>query len=176
MADENYTPETSVPVVQDREQAGEPSSAATRAEIEMTRARMSETIDEIEDALLRKKESIQNRMDVTAPVRDNPVPAAAAALGAGLLLGLITGGPDEEETRWREYDERLRLAEQRADTWEARAHQLLRVAQRQEARLEAMEDYGEWEMVEERPFLERISDGASALFGGAVRDVLARRR
>jgi len=68
-----------------------------RAEIAQTRARMSETIDEIEDALLRRKERIQNRMDLLAPVRERPLQAAAVALGAGLLLGLLTGGGDDEE-------------------------------------------------------------------------------
>ena len=176
MADETYTPGTAVPAAHDREPLGEASPAATRAEIEMTRARMSDTIDEIEDALLRKKERIQSRMDVTAPVRENPVPAAAAALGAGLLLGLLTGGPDDDEKQLREYDDRLRLAEQRADTWEARARRLMRVAQKQEARLEAMEYADDWEMEDERPILERISDGASGLFGGVVRDMFAGRR
>lgn len=79
------------------EQGDSDGSDRARANIEATRARMSETIDEIEDVLLRKKAQIQNRLDVTAPVRRNPWPSMGIALGAGLVLGLLTGGDDEEE-------------------------------------------------------------------------------
>lgn len=68
-----------------------------RAEIEQTRARMSSTIDTIEEVLLRKKEQIQERLDVMAPVRQNPLPAAGVVFGAGLLLGLLTGGGDDHD-------------------------------------------------------------------------------
>jgi ElaB/YqjD/DUF883 family membrane-anchored ribosome-binding protein len=73
-----------------------------RAQIEATRARMSETIDEIEGVLVRKKEEIQNRLDVLAPVRENPWPSMGIALGAGLVLGLLTGGGDDEDEEMEE--------------------------------------------------------------------------
>lgn len=72
-----------------------------RAAIERTRSRMSETIDSIEEVLLRKKEQIQEKMDVLAPVKHNPLPAAAAVFGVGLVLGFATGGGREHEL---EYD------------------------------------------------------------------------
>lgn len=72
--------------------AGTDDPGMARAEIEQTRARMSSTIDTIEEVLLRKKEQIQERLDVMAPVREHPLEAAAAVFGAGLVLGLLTGG------------------------------------------------------------------------------------
>jgi ElaB/YqjD/DUF883 family membrane-anchored ribosome-binding protein len=68
-----------------------------RAHIEATRARMSGTIDEIEGVLVRKKEEIQNRLDFVAPIRENPWQSMGIALGAGLILGLLTGGSDDED-------------------------------------------------------------------------------
>lgn len=115
---------------------------AARAEIEVTRARMSETIDEIEDALLRKKERIQDKLDVFAPVRRSPLPSVGIALGAGVLFGLITAGDDDEDDDHRDFsrsahrDEYLRELEERADSWESRARRLLRIAQEQEEELE----------------------------------------
>jgi hypothetical protein len=67
-----------------------------RAHIDATRARMSETIDEIEGVLVRKKEEIQHRLDFVAPIRNNPWQSMGIALGAGLILGLLTGGSDED--------------------------------------------------------------------------------
>lgn len=69
---------------------------AARAEIQSTRARMSETINEIEEVLVRRKEQIQDKLDVLSPVKENPLPSAGIAFGAGLLLGLLTGGGDSE--------------------------------------------------------------------------------
>src|SRR5690606_25896658 len=66
--------------------------AAARAEIEATRARMSETIDEIEDVLLRKKEKIRDQLDVLAPVREQPLKTLGMIFGAALALGVLTGG------------------------------------------------------------------------------------
>jgi ElaB/YqjD/DUF883 family membrane-anchored ribosome-binding protein len=114
---------------------------AARAEIQMTRSRMSETIDEIEDVLLRKKERIQDRLDVFAPVRQRPLPSVGIALGAGVLLGLLTGGDDEDE--WEShgrdrYRSELRELEERAETWEHRARRLLRIAREQEQEIEHM--------------------------------------
>jgi ElaB/YqjD/DUF883 family membrane-anchored ribosome-binding protein len=109
---------------------------AARAEIERTRARMSETLDEIEDALVRKKEEIRERLDVVARIRDQPLKAAGIALGAGLFLGLVSGGRKKDPEA-----ERRRLgAETRAARWEARARRLLAIAREQEAELEHLED------------------------------------
>lgn len=72
-----------------------------RAAIERTRSRMSETIDTIEEVLLRKKEEIQDKLDVLAPIREKPLPIAAGVFGVGLLLGLLTGGDDDDDL---EYD------------------------------------------------------------------------
>lgn len=113
---------------------------AVRGEIETTRARMSETIDEIEEQLLRKKEEIRDRLDVLSVVRERPLQVLGGVFGAGLLLGLITGGDDDEEDEAREYY-RARFdvnGAERADTWEHRARRLLSIAQEQEAELERL--------------------------------------
>ena len=82
-----------------------------RAEIEATRARMSETIDEIEDALLRRKEMIKEKLDVLAPVREQPLKMIGIIFGVGLALGLLTGGGGEDDDvdrasgRHRDFDD-----------------------------------------------------------------------
>lgn len=178
MADETYTTD---PALRDERIDGASRPAdlgAARSEIEMTRARMSETIDDIEDALLRKKERIQDRLDFTAPVRENPIPSAAMALGAGLLLGLLTGGGEEHDAA-RGRDERLDEAEERARTWESRARRLMRVAQDQEALLEdGFVDELEWEMDEpDRAgegdrLRDRIAAGVSGFVSDLTREIL----
>ncbi|MDQ3387901.1 MAG: DUF3618 domain-containing protein [Gemmatimonadota bacterium] len=102
-----------------------------RAEIEQTRARMSETIDEIEEALVRKRERIQDRLDVFGRVRERPLAAAGIAFGTGLALGLLTGGSDDEERDIRR-DGGDPYWRGRADLWETRARRLLRVAREHE--------------------------------------------
>lgn len=108
---------------------------AVRAEIATTRARMSETIDEIEDALVRKKERIQDRLDVLSPVREHPFRSVGIVFGAGLLMGLITGGGGEDEEEY-EYSGDW-TADDRARKWENRARRLLEIARDQEEELEA---------------------------------------
>ena len=120
-----------------------------RLQIEQTRARMSDTIGQIEDTLLRKKERIEEKMDVMAPVRrkarENPYPIIGGVFLAGLILGFLTGEKDEEEEatpavrrfavdfdRERAYGNHW---EERARTWERRARRLMDVANRQEAEL-----------------------------------------
>lgn len=130
---------------------------AARAEIAATRARMSNTIDEIEDVLLRKKEEIRDRLDVMEPVREQPIRSLAIVFGAALLFGFLTGGGKRRHTEVRyvlandtvrdaddegdpELDETeeeaAALAWERAEEWEDRAHRLLRIAQAQESELE----------------------------------------
>jgi hypothetical protein len=120
-----------------------------RLQIEQTRARMSDTIEQIETTLLRKKERIEERMDVMAPVRrtarENPLPAVAGVFLGGLLLGWLTGGDDDDREpepavrrfapdfdRERSYVDHW---EERARTWESRARRLMEVANRQEEEL-----------------------------------------
>lgn len=125
-----------------------------RAEIEATRARMSGTIDEIEDALLRRKEDIREKLDVLAPVREQPLKTLGMIFGAALVLGLLTGGGksrDREEDKRTsrrvrvdvdeneaedDGEEEAALAWQRAEEWEDRAHRLLRIARIQENELD----------------------------------------
>lgn len=99
----NRTPETDPEhLLPDHTSAGAPGTIpaeamsddpdAVRSEIERTRARMSRTIDELDRALVRKKEQVQEKLDVAAPIREAPWKYAAGVFGAGLALGLITGG------------------------------------------------------------------------------------
>lgn len=115
------------------------SSDVARDEIERTRARMSETIDEIEGALLRKRDDLRERLDFPARLREKPVQAVAIALGAGLLLGLLTAGEDRAERSRREDEERRLRDDERAELAERRAEQLLALGQEQERRLERLE-------------------------------------
>ncbi|HET7275537.1 MAG TPA: DUF3618 domain-containing protein [Longimicrobiaceae bacterium] len=116
-----------------------PDPDRARAEIENTRARMSETIDEIEGVLVRKKARIQDRMDVLAVAREKPMQSIAIALGAGILAGLITGGGGNNHSLEDEHDtSEGDLWEQRAAEWENRARRLLRIAQEQEQDLNFM--------------------------------------
>lgn len=120
-----------------------------RLQIEQTRARMSDTIGQIEETLLRKKERIEERMDVMAPVRrkarENPYPVIGGVFLAGLILGFLTGGDDDDGEptpavrryavdfdRERAYGSHW---EERARTWERRARRLMDLANRQEAEL-----------------------------------------
>ncbi|HYH81639.1 MAG TPA: DUF3618 domain-containing protein [Longimicrobium sp.] len=70
---------------------------AVRDEIERTRARMSRTIDQLDRALVRKKEEVQEKLDVTAPIRQSPWTYAGGVFGAGLVLGLLTGGKSRDD-------------------------------------------------------------------------------
>jgi ElaB/YqjD/DUF883 family membrane-anchored ribosome-binding protein len=144
---------------------------AVRSEIEQTRERMSSTIDEIESVLARKKEQIQDKLDVLSPVRERPLAATGIAFGVGLALGLITGGGDSDDDephypRTRPMPLALGAmglgmgssdddgddvyspsfdhgAAERAAMWESRARRLLRVAQEQEDKIrELQERYG----------------------------------
>ena len=120
-----------------------------RMQIEQTRARMSDTIGQIEETLLRKKEQVEERLDVMAPVRrkarENPYPIIGGVFLAGLILGFLTGGDDDDDEptpavrRYAVDFDRERAHghhwEERARTWERRARRLMDVANRQEAEL-----------------------------------------
>lgn len=112
------------------------ASEAARDEIERTRARMSETIDEIEVALLRKKAAIQDRLDVGARLRERPLAVVGVALGAGVLLGWVTGGGKASRRRALEEEEERQI---RAARWERRARRLLSIARAQESRIRQLE-------------------------------------
>lgn len=120
-----------------------------RLQIEQTRARMSDTIGQIEETLLRKKEQVEEKLDVMAPVRrkarENPYPVIGGVFLAGLILGFLTGGDDEDDEptpavrRYAVDFDRERAHghhwEERSRTWERRARRLMDVANRQEAEL-----------------------------------------
>ena len=119
---------------------------AARAEIEATRARMSETIDEIEDVLMRKTEEIRAKLDVLAPIRQRPLQSLAIIFGVGIALGLLGGGgrdesDEDEDDAFTEDDlggddDETEEAWERAEKWEDRAHRLLRIARAQETELD----------------------------------------
>jgi ElaB/YqjD/DUF883 family membrane-anchored ribosome-binding protein len=70
-----------------------------RRVVEASRQRISATLDELEGRLVEKKQALQ-RLDVARPVRGwvrrKPLAGLAIAAGAGLLLGVLGGGGDEE--------------------------------------------------------------------------------
>jgi len=69
---------------------------AARAAVVDSRARISATIDELEERIVDTKESLRDRLDVARParaiIRAAPLIVVAAAVSAGLLFGLVTGG------------------------------------------------------------------------------------
>lgn len=162
-----------------------------RAEIEQTRARMSDTIDEIESVLVRKKEHIQDRLDVLSPIRERPLPSLGAAFGAGLLLGLVTGGGDDDDAdyapsrraRRAEYhhDDEDGSWEDRADTWESRTRRLLTIAREQEDEIRDLEErFGdmraeamEYRRARGEPMEEKAESGDLRSTVGSLRDAIA---
>jgi ElaB/YqjD/DUF883 family membrane-anchored ribosome-binding protein len=202
MADNHYDDETALPrpgsadgaitdadhLLVEHTSAGEPGQIAatddpdaTRAEIDRTRARMSRTLDSIESALLRKKEQIQERLDVMAPVRQRPLVSVGAVFGASLVLGYLTGGGSDDDEDGRtslagygatgmplplaahlDDDE----AEMRAELWEKRARRLLRVARSQEEELSALR--AEYDDDEETTGLRALGNSASEMRDGVL--------
>ncbi|HYJ79799.1 MAG TPA: DUF3618 domain-containing protein [Longimicrobiaceae bacterium] len=120
---------------------------AVRTEIEQTRARMSRTIDELEEALIRKKERLEQRLDVAAPVRERVRSAPllyaggvfAAALAAGWLSAEDEAGPapaaSPPEGDAGELPRRSKLKRGR---WEKRARRLAETCERQEEEILAL--------------------------------------
>ena len=126
-----------------------------RMQIEQTRARMSDTIEQIEEALVRKRAQVEEKLDVMAPVRrkarENAYPLLGGVFLAGLVLGYLTGESDDEDAGARpavrefgmNQDVRGRAAysthaQEQAELWERRARRLMEVANRQEAELMAL--------------------------------------
>src|SRR5688500_8879473 len=101
-----------------------------RLQIEQTRARMSETIDQIEGGQIRKKERLEKSRDVLASARriarERPWLTLGGVVAGALLLGYVTGGRDEDEEGEERVVELDRGGldpqwEDRARTWERRA-------------------------------------------------------
>jgi hypothetical protein len=113
-----------------------------KEEIQATRSRISDTIDEIEGKILEKKERIEERLDVLAPVRERPLRVLGAVFGAGLALGLLTGGghDEEDEARHEDHEEEDERREELAKLWEARARRLQRIAREREDEIEALRE------------------------------------
>lgn len=105
---------------------------AVRGEIERTRERMSSTIDQIEGALLRKKDQLQERLDIVAPLRERPWVFAAGVFGTGLALGLLTGGGDDDRDQVKVPRSLLAGMGMDDDAWTGRSRDLLQVVARQE--------------------------------------------
>ena len=80
---------------------GDASLAAARQEVERSRARISGTLDEIEDRIVEKRERLRQRFAIVDRVKDRieraPLGAVGAAVGVGLLIGMLGGGSDDDE-------------------------------------------------------------------------------
>lgn len=92
--------------------------AQARAHVEQSRARISDTLDDIEERLLEKRHELQEKLDVRKRMREQidrePLVAVAAAAGAGFLVGLMgrrrrRGAAEQAELRAlleaQDYDE-----------------------------------------------------------------------
>jgi hypothetical protein len=76
----------------------EPASiAAAQRDVAATRERMSDTIAEIEARVSGKVASVKRKVDVVTLVKENPWPALAAALVAGIALSAT--GADRRAAR-----------------------------------------------------------------------------
>ena len=106
---------------------------AMRAEIEHTRARMSATIDEIEEVIVQKKHKLEEALDIVARIREQPMKAAGIVFGVGLLMGFLTGGGSKVD------EDDLEEADQRTAIWEERARRLLAIARTQEEEIDALD-------------------------------------
>lgn len=90
-----------------------------RRAIEETRGRISATLDEIEDRIDETRQQIREKVDVARPVRDRlrsrPLAGLGVALGAGLVLGLLTGGKEKPRRRMLDEEEREDLRRWRSE-------------------------------------------------------------
>lgn len=128
---------------------------AMRAEIEHTRARMSATIDEIEEVIVQKKHKLEAALDVMAKIREQPLKASGIVFGVGLLLGFLTGGGSKVD------EEELEEAAERTAMWEERARRLLAIARTQEEEIDALDQAlyrAESRQLGKDPYEEEIDD------------------
>jgi hypothetical protein len=111
---------------------------AARLGILETRSRMSETIDQIEEQLLRRKERLQARLDLRGQLRDQLAPAREvvearplAVLGGAVLLGAVvgylTGGGEDGRGLDEPGPENRQEWRRRARRWESRSRELMRL-------------------------------------------------
>jgi ElaB/YqjD/DUF883 family membrane-anchored ribosome-binding protein len=123
------------------------STGEARRAIVETRGRISETLDDIEDALSAKKERFKERVNVLRPVTDrvrgSPWPAVGIAFAAGVLLSRLGGDDEDEEEDRGGARQRSELDGEALRDWrQERRDRLNRMrAQRQESR-EPEEDEG----------------------------------
>ena len=68
-----------------------------RRELEHTRARLSNTVDELADRITHPVDVVRERLDVGRAAREHPWMALGIALGAGVLLGMT--GTDARAAR-----------------------------------------------------------------------------
>jgi ElaB/YqjD/DUF883 family membrane-anchored ribosome-binding protein len=128
-----------------RAPAAKRDPATVRAELARTRARMSATIGEIEEVLLDKKDvivstakGIRDRLDPFYKARQHPMAAIGIVFGAGLLVGVLTGGKKRIPPPI--------VLPPPSDVWERRARRLLRIARGQREELETLrEQTSGWE-------------------------------
>ena len=119
--------------------------AVVRAELARTRARMSATIGEIEDVLVQKKDvivstakGIRDRLDPFYKARQHPMAAIGIVFGAGLLVGVLTGGKKPIPPQ--------PAPAAPSDRWQRRARRLLRIAREQQEEIAALhEQTSGWE-------------------------------
>lgn len=131
-----------------------PADADTvRAEIEEIRAPMSGSMDEVEESIRRRKERMEERLDVYKRVRDRPFSTLGAIFGAGLVLGLLTTGHRVKDVSANGGMDRV--STERAELWERRARRLARVARQQREELDRLREGSDlWE--EESPLFPEV--------------------
>lgn len=113
-----------------REIRADGSPATTRAEIEETRARMSDTIGELEEVLLQKRARLRESLDLRARLAEKPMLAVGLVLGAGLIVGFLTSGGDRDRSRAIERGRR---------DWDGRSGRMLDLLREHEERIADLE-------------------------------------
>lgn len=92
--------------------AGPGSVEQARSEVARSRARISETLDQLEERLADKQQALREKLDVKKRVNDvvdrRPLGAVAAAAGVGFLLGLIGGRGGSDHVMDEDEREELR--------------------------------------------------------------------
>jgi len=99
------------------------SPRAARAELDRTRQEIRDTLDVLKSRVQTRRNELRSKLDVVNTVRDriyrDPLLALGAALGAGFLVGLITGGEERPRDGGLTEDE---IEEIRAFRAERRRH------------------------------------------------------